>query len=170
MPFINSRLFGRIAQPESIAELLQLVAKHAADRRNVYFWRGQPNIDWPIDSTAYRRLCRTQKDITEDGLQRYELYLLNHATHQGYRLEEGRLLSDFELLAKLRHHGAATRLVDFTRSVTAALWLSCSSEPDRDGLLLGIHSDHVGGGENAPEGRNYLDIFEGIKHLEYPQT
>jgi hypothetical protein len=163
-------MFGEVPQPQSIAELLQFVSKHAGIRRNVYFWRGQPDIDWPIHSTAYRRLKRTEKNVTEDAMQRYEAYLLDHATHQGYRLEEGRMLSDFELLAKLRHHGAATRLVDFTRNLVAALWFSCSSAPDRDGLLLGVHSDHVGGGENQPESRKYKEIFEGIKHVEHPQT
>ncbi|MCR8998507.1 FRG domain-containing protein [Rahnella perminowiae] len=45
----------------------------------------------------------------------YERDLLLNAWHQGYGYENGRKLTDFELLAKLQHHGAATRLIDVSK-------------------------------------------------------
>ncbi|EOC1425195.1 FRG domain-containing protein [Cronobacter dublinensis] len=44
-------------------------------------------------------------------------------------------------MAKLQHHGAATRLMDFPRSLLVALWFACFSEPNETGLLLGIHTN-----------------------------
>ncbi|WP_237058266.1 FRG domain-containing protein [Microbulbifer sediminum] len=136
-----------------MTEILDLAREHSSDRRNVHLWRGQSNIAWPIHSSAYRRLIRTNRVVNESSMQYYEEYLLRHATHQGYRFESGRELSDFELLAKLQHHGAATRLIDCSRNIMAALWFACASEPDKTGLLFGVDSDHLGGGENKPETR-----------------
>ena len=158
MVFFDSKLFGKIPSPESIEDLLGLVKDHSPERRNVYFWRGQSSIDWPIHSSAYRRLRLDSDKVTEKDMKNYEKSLLDHATHQGYRYDSGRYLNDFELLAKLQHHGAATRLVDCSRNLLVGLWFACISEPESDGLLFGYHSDFVGGDENKPESRNYLDV------------
>jgi len=89
----------------------------------------------------------------------YELELLSKARHKGYGYEEGRRLADFEVLAKLQHHGAATRLIDFSRNVLVALWFTCHSERGKDGLLFGIHSDYIKGQEGEAEERTYDQIF-----------
>ena len=158
MVFVDSKIFGKIASPESIEDLLLLVKNHAPNRRNVYFWRGQGSIDWAIHSSAYRRLKLDSDKVTERDMESYEESLLEHATHQGYRYDSGKYLNDFELLAKLQHHGAATRLVDCSRNLLVGLWFACNSEPESNGLLFGYHSDFVGGNENQSESRNYLDI------------
>lgn len=170
MECCKTDIFGSVPLPNSMTEILDLAREHSADRRNVHLWRGQSNIAWPIHSSAYRRLNRTNRVVNESGMQYYEEYLLRHATHQGYRFESGRELSDFELLAKLQHHGAATRLIDCSRNIMAALWFACASEPDKTGLLFGVHSDHLGGGENKPETRQYNDIFKGLERFKHPQT
>jgi hypothetical protein len=170
MDYFDSEIFGTVALPSSLGETLDIAKKHSADRRNVHLWRGQSNIGWPIHSSAYRRLLRTKKNVTESNMQRYEEYLLEHATHQGYRFELGRELSDFELLAKLQHHGAATRLIDCSRNIMVALWFVCSSERDKTGLLFGVHSDRLHGGENKPETRAYKQIFEGLDRFNSPHT
>lgn len=168
MHFINSDLFGKIPSPESIEELLILTKQHTPRRRNVYFWRGQSDIQWPIHSSAYRRLRRTEAQVTESNMQYYEKHLLQHATHQGYRYDNGRYLTDMELLAKLQHHGAATRLFDFSRSIIVGLWFACSSEPEKAGLLFGFHSDFVGGGENKIKLGDYSEVFKGIEKYNHP--
>ncbi|CAH6799233.1 FRG domain-containing protein [Vibrio chagasii] len=169
MNYIDTKLFRTVAQPSNLIELLSYVSKHAEDRRNVYLWRGQADICWPIHSSAFRRLSN-RGEVTESSMQSYEKYLLEHATHQGYRFENGRELSDFELLAKLQHHGAATRLIDVSRNLLVGLWFCCSSEPQATGLLLGVHSDFLGGGENKVESREYTEIFEDLEEYENPQT
>jgi hypothetical protein len=47
-------------------------------------------------------------------------------------------LGELELLARLRHHGAATRLLDCSRNAFVALWFACRWEPDQDGVLIGF--------------------------------
>lgn len=169
MNFIDTELFGVVPEPNNLTEILQLISSHAGDRRNIYLWRGQANIAWPIHSSAYRRLSIDRK-VTEIAMQSYEKYLLDCATHEGYRCENGNELSDFELLAKLQHHGAATRLIDCSRNVLVALWFCCSSELDKTGLLFGIHCNYLGGGECEPESRKYDEIFYGLEKFNHPQT
>lgn len=63
----------------------------------------------------------------------------------------GRKLTDFELLAKLQHHGAATRLIDVSRNMLVALWFTCSSEPEKTGLLFGLAAGVIIGLEGLME-------------------
>lgn len=103
-------------------------------------WRGQSNLEWPLDSGAARRLSlATREDVDpENVLAAYERDLLHRTRLQGWGLHEGRPLGDLEVLARLQHHGAATRLLDFTRSVYVALWFAARTHPNEWGLLLGL--------------------------------
>lgn len=156
---VQTKLFGEINAPSSLGELIELTNVHSKMRTNVYMWRGQGNIDWPIHSAAFRRLKLTHRVASERRMRLYELELLSKARHKGYGYEEGRRLADFEVLAKLQHHGAATRLIDFSRNVLVALWFTCHSERGKDGLLFGIHSDYIKGQEGEAEERTYDQIF-----------
>jgi len=108
-------------------------------------WRGQSKIEWPIHSGAYRRVSLEKSKVKERDIVWYEETLLKQATHKGFRVSNGILLNDFELLAKLQHHGAATRLMDFSKNVLVGLWFSANANPDEHGLLMGIHSSHIAG-------------------------
>ena len=170
MDIIEHEVWGTAFLPSSVSDILAATKEHKSESRNVYLWRGQGNVDWLIHSGAYRRLNLNQGTVTEQGMQRYERSLLQRAEHQGYRFENGRRLSDFELLAKLQHHGAATRLIDCSRNMLVSLWFACSSELKKDGLLFGVHSDFLGGGENESESRDYDNIFEELEEFSHPQT
>src|SRR6266404_2469373 len=122
MKNFKSELFGSIPEPETFDELFATVTEAEPKLGRVRMWRGQADISWPIHSTAYRRLASSRARISESDVISYEENLLKHATHRGYRYLDGRELSDLELLARLQHHGAATRLVDATRSAFIALW------------------------------------------------
>lgn len=171
----QSQLYGLIPQPESFAELLEILIrkeKPSYDNQKslfVRYWRGQSNVNWRLDSSAYRRIIQEEifAKSLDESLRSYEERLLNYATHQGYRYYKGRKLSDMELLARLQHHGAATRLIDFSANALIALWFCANSHERTDGLLIGIHSDHLGGSEKSLEERPYsevMDICEKYKH------
>lgn len=170
MKYMDSEIYGRVAVPKSLTEVLALAKEHSANRQNVHIWRGQGDIDWKINSSAFRRLSRRKSKVTERDMQNYELELLEAASHQGYRFEAGRELSDFELLAKLQHHGAATRLIDCSRNILVALWFACSSNSDKTGLLFGVHCHHLGGWEGRGESNVYLKALEGLEEYNHPQT
>lgn len=103
-------------------------------------------------------------------MEHYEKQLLKRATHRGFRRVEGHDISDFDLLARLQHHGAATRLVDFTRNALTALWFAVVTELSHTGVLIGIHAHYMGGYEGEPEARPYDDIFPGLVNVDCPQT
>jgi len=86
-------------------------------------YRGQSNADWEVDSTAYRRL----ETPDSDDLLEYSKHLIKRARrYRGREFEES--IGDLHLLAKLRHYGAATLLIDFTRTAITALWFACQND------------------------------------------
>lgn len=173
MEYIVSKLFGKVALPTAFSEIIELSSIHANERRNVYMWRGQADINWALHSSAYRRLSKNGvAQVSERNMRDYEKRIISEATHQGYDYDNGRKLTDLEILAKLQHHGAATRLVDFSRNMLVALWFACKSEEDKTGLLFGIHTEHLGGFEGRPENRSYNETLgnDSLKIHNHPQT
>lgn len=155
-------LFGEIYTPSKFSQILEIIDDHSGDRRSVYMWRGQGDVSWAIHSSAYRRLLkerRWEEPPSEMTMRDYERDLLLNAWHQGYGYENGRKLTDFELLAKLQHHGAATRLIDVSRNMLVALWFACRSQTDKTGILLGWHISNILGFEGRSEERGYNEIF-----------
>lgn len=66
-------------------------------------------------------------------------------------------------MALLRHYGAATRLIDFTKNAAVGLWFA-TSNPEVEGELLGISTEYVGGyAEAEPIDESYDDVMAGLK-------
>lgn len=171
MKVFKSDIFGDLPEPENFTEVLLLLCEREKEfSRCVHMWRGQSNIEWRLDHSAYRRLIQENKKVTDDSLIHYERSLLKQATHRGYRLQNGRQLSDFELLARLQHHGAATRLLDFTRNCLVALWFCVSANYDKPGLLIGLHCDYLGGYESEDISFDYDPYIKSIATIHHPQT
>ena len=167
----KSEVFGELEAPETFTEVLNLALRPPEPRvGRVRMWRGQSDIRWPIHSAAFRRLMLDGKPPSEDDLSRYEMRLLKHATHKGYRYIDGRRLSDFDLLARLQHHGAATRLIDATRNALVALYFAAISNPRTDGVLIGLNAEFLGGYENEPKEEEYASVIYGLGKFDYPQT
>lgn len=157
--------------PTSFDQLIQLIQEPIRQTSGIVrMWRGQADISWPVHSSAYRRLALTSSSPTEADLRWYEKGLLERATHRGFREIAGKSLSDFGLLARLQHHGAATRLVDATKSALVGLYFAVANHPNKAGLLLGLHTNFLGGHEGEPEQRPYDEIFIDLEALKHPQT
>lgn len=164
-------IYGNVYFPKDFNEILILLLEDSSTKDFLVpkLWRGQCNISWPINSSAHRRI--ELGSVTKDGEQslvNYEKRLLNAATHQGYRLQNGRNLSDFELLARLQHHGAATRLLDFSKNAMVALWFACKDQPSETGILIGIHTHFVGGGETSIYNEKYSEIVSNAAMRNFP--
>ena len=164
MKKVTHKIHGDMYLPASFSDLIADVSKPSGKHNHrVWMWRGQSDVNWRIDSAAYRRLVASTNYKTKDqniALMSYEKDLLEQATHRGFRYENGRVLTDFELLAKLQHHGAATRLMDFTRSVLIGLWFACCENTNKSGLLIGLDSWYLQGYERELETRSY-DVIVG---------
>lgn len=89
-------------------------------------FRGQSNCDWPIEPSAYR-----QNRFTKERNYIRELERLQP--------EEFSSLSRIEKLIKMQHYGLPTRLIDFTYNSLVALYFSCCSNFEKDGVVFEIH-------------------------------
>jgi hypothetical protein len=173
----ESKLYGEIEAIRSVQDVLKLCKDNiemytkstGKSRSSVWMWRGQSNIEWPLHSSAYRRLS-LEKKPREFDMRYYEENLLERATHKGFRWHNGKMLSDFELLAKLQHHGTATRLIDFSRSVLIALWFAVSENVDKDGVLIGFHTDELHGHETELNNETYNENMEILDDTHGPST
>lgn len=170
METIETSLFGDLAAPDSLDELNHLIDDPHPTWGRVRMWRGQPDVEWPIHTTGYRRLQSGKSEPTEKDMRRYEKNLMKHATHRGFRHVEGRRLTDWELLARLRHYGAATRLLDASRNAYIALWFAVDGHLDRVGLLLGVHSGFLAGYESEAEIKPYDTLLDGLESKKKLRT
>ena len=168
MTLLPTTRFGPAAAPGNFNELMQLVldARCGTSAFQTWMWRGQANMAWPVHSALYRRLGTP----SEQEMREAEEYLLQSARHKGYGRVDGGELSDIELLAKLQHHGAATRLVDVSRNALVALWFASNAEPEQTGLLVGIHSDHLAGNEGRPLDTAYGALMDELVGISHPYT
>jgi hypothetical protein len=154
-------------EPSSLDELLQVLAGDGGVR----FWRGSADSRWRLDSTIVRRLAARDNSVDERTVGFWERDLLDRARHRGFDVFSGVRLTDFELLALLRHNGAATRLIDFTRSATVALWFAAFELPDVTGRVVGVHTDYLGGpGEGKILGGDYSKVMAAAASRDHPFT
>jgi hypothetical protein len=191
-PGLSSSWFGELPAPKTLADLWSFVAQVTEGNVNIAGWRGQSDLAWPIDSSAVRRVrmhggpppnlapmlpgapggdAQIEGDdpaALEYYLQRYESYLLNAARRAGHGFQGGRELNDLELLAVLQHHGAATRLLDFSRNAAVALWFASSENPTKHGLLIAIEA------QKTKQLISQADIAKSIREIvllqDYPWT
>ena len=112
----------------TIAEYLNEVSRIQNQTPNgVFVFRGQKSCNWRLESSAERRLKNNQNQKLIDDKQFIEYHkdLLKKCKLKNFDKREGKQLDELELLADLQHHGAATCLMDFTRSTLIALWFAC---------------------------------------------
>ena len=145
-------------------------------------FRGQENENWPLASSAERRLHASSADedkVTTRLFIEYHQNLLARCKLKNYHQREGKPLDELELLADLQHHGAATCLIDFTRNALIALWFACEKS-DADGKVFIVNTaDGTAFLEITPadiENRSISDILEfktrkpGKDQAEEPST
>ena len=109
-----------------------------------YLFRGVSRDSYKIEASAYRRLPEEQRN-NPARLLRINQELIEKARLLGHDQKNGQRLSDLELLAELQHFGAATCLIDFTRSALVALWMACqqSTTGEANGKVVAVRSDNL---------------------------
>ena len=85
-----------------------------------WVFRGQSDANWRLLPAIARREPRVDPRAAEEALFR-ELKLRLPSVYASPPE------SDWDLLALIQHHGAPTRLLDWTRSPLTALWFAVSS-------------------------------------------
>ncbi len=107
-----------------------------------YLFRGVSKHTHKLEASAYRRLPEAERN-NQNKLLKINQELIDKARLLGHDQKDGHYLSDLELLAELQHFGAATCLIDFTRSAQIALWFACqqSSTGEANGKVFAVRSD-----------------------------
>ena len=179
---MNEKQRKNVESVKSVTEGWQKLQRLTGSEGN-YAYRGQENAEWGVESGASRRLNLTNIGRPQDDQERFIRYheteLLDPARMDGYGVEEGRPLSDLELLAKLQHHGAATCLIDFTRNFLVAMWFACQSHKEKgkekNGKIFILNtSDEKNflylGEKKLEEGVKSLLTFEETKSFSPPKS
>ncbi len=143
-----------------------------------FAFRGQEDASWKLHSSAVRRLVRDTDRIALNTPRFRSIYanyhsyeLIEPARTAGFDIEDGRTISDLQLLAKLQHFGAATGLMDFTWNPLVALWFACAAgaKGDEDGKVFVINLNDPMRWRRVPNGnetQNAADIF--LRHDDVP--
>ena len=107
-----------------------------------YLFRGVSKHTHKLEASAYRRLPEAERN-NPNKLLKINQELIDKARLLGHDQKDGHYLSDLELLAELQHFGAATCLIDFTRSAQIALWFACqkSLTGGANGKVFAVRSD-----------------------------
>jgi len=137
--------WGPVWAPETLSEFIRVIQRTTWRTGQPEVWRGQSKA-WPLHSGGARRFRDSPifhgavKDpaALESFIADYERELIDHARLDGHGEVAGRRRSDLEVLGLLQHHGAATRLIDFTLNSLIALWFACRDDPGDYGILIGL--------------------------------
>ena len=109
-----------------------------------YLFRGVSTESYKIEASAYRRLPEIDRNDPKK-LLKINKDLIEKARSLGHDQKDGGQLPDLELLAELQHFGAATCLIDFTRSALVALWFACQQRAQREanGKVFAVRHDDM---------------------------
>lgn len=142
---VDVPLWGKLWAPETFLEYARVVQRTTWPTGQPEAWRGQSQT-WPLHSGATRRFrdspifhpYRNDYAALENFVADYECELVEHARLDGHGETAGGRRSDLEILGVLQHHGAATRLIDFSLNTFIALWFACRNDLSQYGVVIGI--------------------------------
>ena len=110
-----------------------------------YVFRGQSNVNWSLQPSLFRHLpenaTESQAAILENDLMRvFQEKAHLHLSASDLPAESDRK----QWWAIMQHHGAPTRLLDWTSSFLVALYFAVLENWDLDGVVYVLHLEALG--------------------------
>ncbi len=138
LPIAHYKQHDRIVEKLSDARtLIADVNKFAADHNLEVFWRGQMDFRWGLQSSLARQLSSVTV-IHDELLNKVEDVVLREAASWITDLTKAPFTLPIARLAYLQHHGIPTRLIDFTRDPSIALFFAAEGMDEVDGRLFAL--------------------------------
>ena len=122
----------------SVADLVKWV--DTIDRDMLY--RGLTNKAREVSASICRRLG---VEVSKEEFIHASEGMVEQAKQRGYARDQAGELKDLQIMANLQHAGAATCLIDFTKSPLVALWFACQPSKGKggkemDGKIIAVAS------------------------------
>ncbi|HEY0295305.1 MAG TPA: FRG domain-containing protein [Bordetella sp.] len=87
-------------------------------------FRGQADARWPLQSSLSRYLTQYVEDRGAWGVQEQRAIRIFRRKAHNYISDPGALYDDLRCVGMMQHHGAPTRLLDFTKSPHVAAFFA----------------------------------------------
>ena len=156
-----AELVGRELEPESWAECLSLLLSFGGSET---IYRGHRSFNWELQSKLERVLLKHAEEFdrhrydlmqsmavdreTDEWTESVEKYLTRYFRRNAIRYGTPGLPEPWDVVGwweVMQHHGAPTRLMDWTTSPFVALWFAIDGHEDRAGdMALWIYDRRSG--------------------------
>jgi hypothetical protein len=129
-----------------------------------WLFRGQSDYNWKLVSSLERAFIEAEscRELSDTGLNKYDfenILLDNFKTHAHLYLDHlPQIGDDFSWLSLMQHHGAPTRLLDFTFSPYVALYFALESG-NQDAAIYCLNHHAVRGDRSHELGADRLEVF-----------
>ena len=148
---------------EEIAKLENKIAKNKGDH---YFFRGQANSDWKLNSSWRRSWKAEFKNVDEmNDSQIITMFYENEKLIRSYGYKQK---TSLEILAEMQHNNIPTFLIDFTTNIYHALWFAFSDNSPKARESKYVKIFILNNKTNKVE--NKLDFNMLIKEKVFPNT
>ncbi len=135
----------------------ELHALFEGERFRNWAFRGQEDASWPIESSLTRAL--TRKGIHGSWWRRQEERIIRIFRRKAHLLLTRTPSDFFEWLALMQHHGAPTRLLDFTWSPYVATFFALD-RATKDAAIWAISASALQKRQQAEDGESAQRLFD----------
>ena len=125
-------------EPKTPQALIASIQAYCEGRRVIF--RGTSRQYPEVSSGLYRKYRKEDPPIFNEHFQPVDIEKEIVENVRGYFSTAA---SNVECLTDLRHFGADTTLIDFSRSLFVALFFACDGDPEEDGHLIAFDADTV---------------------------
>lgn len=140
----------------SLSEYLEVLNALFVDPADVFWFRGHDDAEWELCPSALRYPIMQTR-------HRAILSLAEFRRIQEYRLTKAPGPKEtFKWLQIAQHYGLPTRLLDWTQSLTTALYFACQ-DPGVDGMVFAIKPRDL---NRMSLRKNTVDVLDPDEHAE----